>query len=51
MIRKAHPDVPVHVYEHAGHGFNNAGGAAYHKPSAELALKRTLELFAANGAD
>lgn len=51
VIAQAHPDLPIHVYEHAGHGFNNAGGAAYHKPSADLALQRTLALFAANGAD
>lgn len=44
-IRSAQPNVPVYVYEHAGHGFNNPDGAAAH-----LARKRTLELFEANGA-
>ena len=40
----ARPELPVHLYE-AGHGFNNADGAA-----ADLARERTLELFARNGA-
>jgi carboxymethylenebutenolidase len=51
VIRAAQPDVPVHVYDGAGHGFNNAGGHAYHASSADLARHRTLALFAANGAD
>ena len=50
LIRGAQPDVPVHVYETGGHGFNNEGGPAYDAPSADLARRRTLELFAANGA-
>ena len=50
LIRHAHPDLPIHVYETGGHGFNNEGGLAYDRPSAELARRRTLELFAANGA-
>ncbi len=44
-VRAAHPDVPVYVYN-AGHGFNSNRRSDYHKPSADLALKRTLELFA-----
>ena len=50
MIRRAHPDLPIHTYETGGHGFNNEGGPAYDAGSAELARRRTLELFAANGA-
>ena len=50
LIRRHHPGLPVHVYETGGHGFNNEGGAAYDRPSAELARERTLALFAANGA-
>ena len=50
IIRQHHPDIPVWVYEGAGHGFNNLGGAAHHHASAELARKRTLALFEANGA-
>jgi carboxymethylenebutenolidase len=49
-IRRHHPDIPIHVYERAGHGFNNVGGPGYDHRSAELARQRTLELFAANGA-
>lgn len=45
-----HAEVPVHIYEEAGHGFNNEGAEAYHAPSAELARRRTLALFEANGA-
>lgn len=50
IIRQTRPEVPVHSYEGAGHGFNNHGGGAYHAAAAHLALKRTLELFAQNGA-
>jgi carboxymethylenebutenolidase len=50
LVRRAHPDTPVHVYEGAGHGFNNEGSPAFHQEAAELARARTLELFAANGA-
>ncbi len=49
-IRRAQPGLPIHVYETGGHGFNNEGGPAYDAASAELARRRTLELFAANGA-
>jgi len=45
---KAHPDMPVHVYE-AGHGFNSDRRSDYHEESAKLARARTLELFRANG--
>jgi carboxymethylenebutenolidase len=48
-IEKAHPEVPVYIYENAGHGFNNAGRADADPAGAELARKRTLELFEANG--
>jgi len=44
----ARPDIPVYLYP-AGHAFNRAADPhAYHAPSAELALKRTLEFFAKN---
>ena len=49
-IRAHQPGAPVHVYESAGHGFNNEGGAAFDRRASELARQRTLELFAANGA-
>jgi carboxymethylenebutenolidase len=47
-IRAAHPDVPIHVYEGAGHGFNCDHRAAYNPAAAALALQRTLALFAEN---
>ena len=49
-IRRHQPDLPIHVYETAGHGFNNEGGPQFDRAAADSARKRTLELFAANGA-
>ena len=49
-VRRAHPDIGVFRYEGAGHGFNNEGAPGYNAAAAELARRRTLELFAANGA-
>lgn len=43
-IRKARPEVAVYVYN-ADHGFNSDRRNNYDKDAAELALKRTLELF------
>ena len=40
-------DMPIHVYS-AGHGFNCDQRGSYDKPSAELALTRTLEFFHQN---
>lgn len=48
-LREHRPDVPVYDYE-AGHGFNNEGAPGYYPEAAELARKRTLELFEQNGA-
>ena len=42
-----YPDMPIHVYG-AGHGFNCDQRGSYDKPSAELALTRTLEFFHQN---
>ena len=50
IVQQAHPDIGVFRYEGAGHGFNNEGAPGYNAAAAELARKRTLELFAANGA-
>ena len=49
-VRRAHPGTGVFTYEGAGHGFNNEGAPGYNAAAAELARRRTLELFAANGA-
>ncbi len=45
-IRAAYPDIPVHVYPGAGHGFNCDCRADYNPEAAALALERTLEFFA-----
>ena len=46
-LEATNPDVPVYIYEDAGHGFNNGGDPErrHSVESAELARKRTLELF------
>ncbi len=44
-VEAANPDVPVYIYDEAGHGFNNEDPGRHHPASAELARKRTLELF------
>ncbi|MCU0838044.1 MAG: dienelactone hydrolase family protein [Rhodospirillales bacterium] len=45
-IRTANPDVPIFVYDGAGHGFNCEARADYRADAAALALDRTLALFA-----
>ncbi len=45
-LRAAQPQVPVYIYENAGHGFNNEDPERYSQEAAELARQRTLELFA-----
>ncbi len=47
-ISAAHPDLPVHVYDDAGHGFNCDRRPEYHEESAKIALGRTLQLFKEN---
>jgi carboxymethylenebutenolidase len=49
-VTVAHPDVPVFIYENSGHGFNNDGRPDSDLADAQLARKRTLALFEANGA-
>ena len=44
-IKKAYPSMPVYVYD-ADHGFNCDERGSYDKPSADLALQRTLAFFA-----
>jgi len=45
-VRAALPDIPIHVYAGAGHGFNRDRRPDYRADSAALALDRTLALFA-----
>ena len=44
-VAEHHPDVPVYIYEGAGHGFNNESPERYNAEAADLARHRTLELF------
>jgi carboxymethylenebutenolidase len=44
-VTAAHPQVPVYIYEGAGHGFNNESPERYNAEAADLARHRTLELF------
>jgi carboxymethylenebutenolidase len=44
-VHRHHPDLPVFVYEGAGHGFNNQSPERYNAEAADLARHRTLELF------
>jgi carboxymethylenebutenolidase len=44
-VQASHPDLPVYIYDDAGHGFNNEDPARHDRASAELARRRTLELF------
>jgi carboxymethylenebutenolidase len=46
-VEAANPSVPVYIYDDAGHGFNNEDPARHDSASADLARKRTLELFEA----
>jgi carboxymethylenebutenolidase len=48
-IAAAHPEVPVHVYEGADHGFNCDARATHDARSAAIALGRTLEFLADHG--
>ena len=44
-VREHNPDVPVYIYEGAGHGFNNDSPERYNEEAADLARARTRELF------
>lgn len=44
-VKAANPDVPVYIYEGAGHGFNNESPERYAAEAADLARKRTRDLF------
>jgi carboxymethylenebutenolidase len=49
-IKAAQPGVPVYIYEHSGHGFNNDGRPDSDPADARLARERTLALFEQHGA-
>ena len=44
-LAEANSEVPVYIYEGAGHGFNNQSPERYNAEAADLARHRTLELF------
>lgn len=44
-VHAHHPDLPVYIYEGAGHGFNNESPERYAEEAADLARARTRELF------
>jgi carboxymethylenebutenolidase len=48
-IAEAHPEVPLHVYAGADHGFNCDARPQHDGRSAAIALGRTLEFLADNG--
>ena len=45
-IRAAHPDIPIHVYVGAGHGFNCDQRASYDADASATARRRTMEFLA-----
>lgn len=44
-VKTSNPDLPVYIYEGAGHGFNNESPERYSAEAADLARQRTRELF------
>lgn len=44
-IKKGQPQVPVYMYEGAGHGFNCDHRGSHHEASAKLARQRTLDFL------
>ena len=44
-VHEHNPDVPVYIYEGAGHGFNNESPERYSAEAADLARQRTRHLF------
>ena len=46
QIGEAHPEVAIHLYQGADHGFNCGLRAGYHAEAAALAPDRTLAHFA-----
>ncbi|MEK9660880.1 MAG: dienelactone hydrolase family protein, partial [Alphaproteobacteria bacterium] len=44
-VDRMYPDVPVFIYEGAGHGFSCSRRGSYHPASAKQAMERTLAFF------
>ena len=47
-VQAAQPDIPVHIYEGAGHGFNCDQRGSYHAVAAATARERTLAFLREN---
>jgi carboxymethylenebutenolidase len=47
-IKAARPDVEVHIYKEAGHGFHCDERGSFHKASADIAWKRSMDFLAKN---
>jgi Dienelactone hydrolase and related enzymes len=45
-VQAAHPEIPIYLYEGAGHGFNCDRRADYRPEAAALALERTMAFYA-----
>ncbi len=48
IIRKAQPDLPLYIYEGAGHGFNCDQRGSWNEAASTLARSRTIELLSQN---
>ena len=48
-VAAAHPEVVVHIYDQADHGFSCDGRGSHHAESAQLALGRTVAFLAEHG--
>jgi carboxymethylenebutenolidase len=44
-IRAKHPDVPIHIYKGAGHGFDCEARGDFHPASSKLARERSAAFF------
>ncbi|HEX2561937.1 dienelactone hydrolase family protein [Phenylobacterium sp.] len=44
-VKESNPDVPVYIYDGAGHGFNNESPERYSAEAADQARQRTRHLF------
>jgi carboxymethylenebutenolidase len=48
-VAEMYPDMPIHFYDDAGHGFSCDARGSYHPESAALAQQRTSEFLISSG--
>ncbi|MFT7650081.1 MAG: carboxymethylenebutenolidase, partial [Candidatus Poriferisodalaceae bacterium] len=48
-VAEMYPDMLIHIYDDAGHGFGCDARGSYHPESAALAQQRTSEFLSSNG--